>query len=157
MRRLLTWRWGSTVAFAAALLLLGFTCLFQTTLLISGRLGGTEIEIEGVFGSVWVGTADRTINDSTSVYTSWYPNLPAWRREFSRGSAGSLLIFVPVLWLVLPLGLLTGVFWAVHIRSCRRRSAAACPACGYDLSGIAGRCPECGHDRGRGKDATTGP
>jgi hypothetical protein len=49
--------------------------------------------------------------------------------------------------LILPLGLILGVFISVRLlRSSKANASTACPACGYDLRGTPGSktCPECG-------------
>ncbi len=77
-----------------------------------------------------------------------------------------------LLWIDMPLGpvsvlwlLLAIVAYGMHRR--RRREAAACRSCGYDLTGnVSGTCPECGaavpedlvrRGDGAGQDSKTGP
>jgi hypothetical protein len=61
------------------------------------------------------------------------------------GSRG--VVMVPYWALALPFAVAPALSLRGSIRrkqQARRRRAARCPACGYDLRGTPGRCPECG-------------
>jgi len=56
-------------------------------------------------------------------------------------------VLVPLWALILPAAVIAAVGWRLESLHRRRARLGACPACGYDLSGLpqGGKCPECGH------------
>lgn len=96
---------------------------------------------------------------SPSVPIAFCSRTDQWRviwRFSLRRDAMSPAIWTTVLIPLWPFILLTGVpgMW-MRIKSRRRTNPNACPACGYDLTGLpaggGGACPECGASRVGGR------
>jgi hypothetical protein len=104
-------------------------------------------------GSASFGFGGLSITPGQFLYTdeflkvhAMHWQVPSWGRilwwPYAARAFGHLHIGIP-LWL--PLGLVSMPTSLAWWRWNRRRGPDLCPACGYDLSGIAtGVCPECG-------------
>jgi len=74
-----------------------------------------------------------------------------WWFHWERGSFGNLpmrILEVPLWSPCLLTGSLAGIVWTFALRARKRQGDRLCPACGYDLRGLAAgaACPECGRN-----------
>lgn len=144
-------RWACTITAAASALAWAFTGVWEFAAVTPEIGGGIQVRV-----FLWSGRiVGECLEDRTAADWGWTPTIEIdradptywtrmWRLPSAGGSSFRTWIDIP-LWLPLSLfGITSAVLWRRHLRAAR--PVNACPACGYDRSGLAATtpCPECG-------------
>lgn len=86
--------------------------------------------------------AGGNVRTSMWATSGWYPTSNSASISIGGTTASTLrAVWIPLWWLLA----LSGAAWWVALRASRRAGPGECPACLYNLAGLAaGACPECG-------------